>query len=55
MIKIGENVLESSETKIMNSPCYVFDVDYVGKIRSGLSITVLEIKIESIGGKKMDF
>ena len=42
--KQGENILESSETKFMNSPSYVYDVDYVAKIRSELSITVLEKK-----------
>ena len=42
MIKIGENILESSETKFMNLPAYVFDVDYVAKIRSELSTTVPE-------------
>ena len=30
----------------MNLPPYVFDVDYVAKIRSELSITVLEKKTE---------
>ena len=44
VIKIGENILESSETKFMNLPPYVFDVDHVAKIRSELSITVLEKK-----------
>ena len=42
VIKIGENILESSETKFMNLPSYVFDVDYVAKSGSELSITVLE-------------
>ena len=42
VIKIGENILESSETNFMNLPPYVFDVDYVAKIRSELSITLLE-------------
>ena len=46
VIKIGENILESSETKFMNLPPYVFDVDYVAKIRSELTITVLEKKTE---------
>ena len=46
MIKIGENILESSETKFMNLPPYVFDVDHVAKIRSELSITILEKKTE---------
>ena len=44
VIKIGENILESSEIKFMNLPPYVFDVDHVAKIRSELSITVLERK-----------
>ena len=46
LMKIGENILESSETNFMNLPPYVFDVDYVAKIRSELSITVLEEKNE---------
>ena len=46
VIKIGENILESSETYFMNLPPYVFDVDYVAKIRSELSIAVLEKKTE---------
>ena len=46
MVNIGENILESSDTKFMNLPPYVFDVDYVAKIRSELSITVLEKKTE---------
>ena len=46
MVKIGENILESSETNFMNSSPYVFDVDYIAKIRSELSITVLEKKNE---------
>ena len=41
MVNIGESILGSSETEFMNSTPYVFDVDYVAKIRSGLSITVL--------------
>ena len=44
MIKIGETFLESSETKFMNLPPYVFGVDYVAKIRSELSMAVLEKK-----------
>ena len=44
MVNIGENILESSGTKFMNLPLYVFDVDYVVKLRSELSITVLEKK-----------
>ena len=46
MIKIGENTLDSSDTNFMNLPPYIFDVDYVAKIRSELSITVLEKKTE---------
>ena len=46
MVNIGENILESSETNFMNLPPYVFDVDHVAKIRSELSITVLEKKNE---------
>ena len=46
VIKIGENILESSATKFMNLPPYVFDVDHVAKVRSELSITVLEKKNE---------
>ena len=48
MVNIGENILESSKTNFMNLPPYVFDVDYVAKIRSGLSITVLEKKFTKI-------
>ena len=36
---------ESSEVNFTNFDPYVFHVDYVAKIRSGLSITVLEKKI----------
>ena len=46
MVIIGENILESSETNFMNLPPYVFDVDYVAKIRSELSIGVLQKKKE---------
>ena len=42
MVNIDENILESSGTNFMNLPPYVFDVDYVAKIRSELSITVIE-------------
>ena len=45
VIKIDENILESSEIKFMNLPLYIFDVDYVAKIRSELPITVPEKKI----------
>ena len=44
VIKTGENILESSEIEFMNSPPFIFDEDYVAKIRPGLSITVLEKK-----------
>ena len=46
MVNIGENILESSETNFMNIPPYAFDVDYVSKIKSELSITILEEKNE---------
>ena len=52
MIKIGENILESSETKFMIFPPFVFDVDHVAKIRSELSITTLE-KIKKIPLQKV--
>ena len=45
-IKIGENILESSETEFMNLPPYVIDVDNIAEIRLELSITVLEKKTE---------
>ena len=48
MVIIGENILESSETNFMNLPPYVFDVDYVAKIRSELSIGVLQKKKNEI-------
>ena len=38
----------------MNLPPYVFDVDHVAKIRSELSITVLEKKTEQNYRKKSD-
>ena len=44
LIKVGEGILESSETNFMNLPPYAFDVDHVAKIRSELSTTVLEKK-----------
>ena len=37
----------------MNLPPYVFDVDHVAKIRSGLSITVLEKKFDNIIASKV--
>ena len=44
MVNLNDNILKSSENIFMNSQPYVFDVDYVAKIRSGLSIIVLEEK-----------
>ena len=44
MVNTGEYILEPSETNFMSLPPYVFDVDYVAKIRSELSIIVLEKK-----------
>ena len=40
----GEQILESSEVKFMNLAPYVFNIDLVAKVRSGLSIAVLEKK-----------
>ena len=54
---IGENNLqsvESSETNFMNLPHYVFGVDPVAKIRSELSIYVLEKKNEQSYRLKSD-
>ena len=34
VIKIGENIVESSETNFINLPRNVFDVDNITKIRS---------------------
>ena len=45
MVKIGENILGASVAKFMNLAPYAFDVDHVAKIRSGLSITVLDKNI----------
>ena len=42
--KHRQNILESSETDSMNLPPYVYTVDHVARIRSELSITVLEKK-----------
>ena len=54
MIQIDENILESSETNFIKIPPYVFDVDHVAKIRSELSITVLEKKkLTKLSVKKM--
>ena len=55
VIKIGENILESSENKFMNLLPYVFDVDYAAKIRSELSVTVLEKKRSKLSLVKMIF
>ena len=44
-IFITENYLE---TKFMHLPSYVFDVDNIAKIISGLSITVLEKKFHKM-------
>ena len=48
IVNTGKNILESSEIKLTNLPPYVFDVDYVAKIRSELSISVLEKKLNKI-------
>ena len=48
MVNICEIIVESSETNFMNLPSYVFDVDYVAEIKSELSITVLEKKMNKI-------
>ena len=45
---LGQNIQGSSETKFMNLPPYIFDVDYVAKIRFWPSITVLEKKLHKI-------
>ena len=37
---------DSSEVNFMNFEQYIFDLDYVTKIRSELPITVLEKKIQ---------
>ena len=42
----------TSENKILNFEPQVFCPDYVAKIRSGLSITVLEKKTENLGSRK---
>ena len=55
MVNIGENILESSETNFMNLPPYVFDVDHVAKIRSELSIAVLEKKMNKKGDLRIQF
>ena len=38
--------IESSDASFTNFELYVFDVDHVAKIRSELSITILEKKTE---------
>ena len=43
-VKIDEKILESSDVKFMNLAPHFSDVDQVAKIRSGLSITVLDKK-----------
>ena len=48
VMKIGDKILESPEVKFMNLAPYVFDEDLVAKIRSGLSITILEKKNHKI-------
>ena len=40
---------ESSDTKILSTALCVFDLDNVAKIRSRLSITVLEKKKDTVG------
>ena len=52
VIKIDENILESSETNFMNLPHCVFDVSHAAKTRSQLSITILEKKMNKITAKK---
>ena len=52
VMKIGEKILESSEVKFMNLLPYVFDVDYVAKIRSRLSNIVVEKKLRKITAQK---
>ena len=54
MVNIGETILELPENIFMNLAQYVFDLDHVAKIRSGLSITVLEKKIHKIVAQKSD-
>ena len=46
-------ILESPGTEFMNLMPFVFDVDYVAKIRSWLSITVLEKKLHKIAWTKV--
>ena len=53
MVNIGEIFLESSEIKFMNLAPYVSNIDHVAKIRSGLSMTVLEKKIQNYRLKKV--
>ena len=51
MVNIGENILESLETNLMNLSPYVFDEDYVAKIRSWLFIPFLKRKTQIIAEK----
>ena len=46
MVNLGEKVLESSDVKLINLAPYVFDVNHVVEIKSGLYIlfSVLEKK-----------
>ena len=46
MVNIGGNILESPKTEFINLPIYVFDVDHVAKLRSELSVIVLEKKTQ---------
>ena len=48
VVYIGENIPESSKTNFKSLPLYVFDVDHVAKIRSELSITVVEKNVHTI-------
>ena len=45
VLNIGKRILESSETKFMNLPPYIFYTDHVAKIKS---ITVLKKKFHKI-------
>jgi len=44
VIKIGENIPESSEVKFMNLTPHALDADHVTEIRSGPSTTASEKK-----------
>ena len=52
VLKMDKKYLESSETNFMKLPPYVFDVDHVTKVRSELSITALEKKMNKITAEK---